>query len=279
MTKNILITGASSGIGLKTALVLKQRGYHVFATARKQEDLDKLQKEGIDALWLDLNDLQSIEKAVKTLEEKTQGNIDVLINNASYAQPGAIEDLSQEAIKAQFQANVFGPLYLTQLILKLMRRQGNGRIIQIGSLLGYVTMPFRGAYNASKFALEAITDTLRQELAKTNIHVSIIEPGPISSNLRQNAKDKFQTHIDETNSQHAKTYENMRQDFFKLTQDKAFYLPPEAVTKKILHAIEKKRPKARYYVGFPAYLFMVLRRLLPTKLLDKIILEVLKHES
>lgn len=278
MTKTILITGCSSGIGLCLAKGLKDRGYRVFATARKEEDVKRLNDLGFESVLLDVNDSSSIKEAVDKIAALTQGKIDILINNSSYAQGGALEDLSRNAIREQFETNLFGPLELTGLVIPLMRRQKEGRIIQIGSLLGYVTMPFRGAYNASKHALEGLTDTLRQELHKTKIKVVLIEPGPIESKIRENAKHHFLKHIPLQSTHHQKTYQKMEEEFFAIKEKSFFYLPAEAVLKKVIQAIESKNPKARYYVGFPAYLFQVLKRWLPTKVLDQIIYHIVKKE-
>jgi short-subunit dehydrogenase len=278
MKKTILITGCSSGIGLCLAKGLKKRGHRVLATARKEDDVKLLMDLGLESVQLDVNDSNSIKKAMQNIIALTDGKIDVLINNCSYAQGGAIEDLTRDAMREQFETNLFGPMELTGLVIKLMRHQNEGRIVQIVSLLGYVTMPFRGAYNASKHALEGLTDTLRQELRGTNIKVSLIEPGPIHSKIRDNAKKYFLKHIDLENTAHKKTYEKMEKEFFAIKSKSPFYLSPEAVLKKVIHAVESKKPKLRYYVGFPAHLFCILKRLLPTKALDWVMYQIIKKE-
>jgi NAD(P)-dependent dehydrogenase (short-subunit alcohol dehydrogenase family) len=278
MKKIILITGCSSGIGLCCAKGLKARGHRVFATARKLEDVRKLEKLGLESLPLDINDSASIKSAIKTICDRTDGKLDVLFNNCSYAQAGATEDLTREVIRAQFETNLFGPMELTNQVIKIMRKQGSGRIIFTGSLLGYITMPFRSAYNASKFALEGLVNTLRQELRNSKISVSIIEPGPIHSKIRENAKDNFLQNIDHENSAHKKTYEKMAKEFFEINAKESFYLPPDAVLKKLIHAVENKKPKTHYYVGFPSHFFMLLKRALPAKALDWVIYQIVKKE-
>jgi short-subunit dehydrogenase len=278
MQKTVLITGCSSGIGLACAQELQKRDYNVFATVRQAADVKKLTRLGLNSIQLDITDSNSIKDALKTITQQTNNRLDILINNCSYAQAGAIEDLTKKVIQAQFETNLFGPLELTTHVLKIMRQQNHGRIIQIGSLLGYVSMPYRGAYCASKFALEGLSDTLRQELHNTNIHVAIIEPGPIHSKIRANAKKRFLENLDLKNSIHHKTYQKMHDEFFSIDAKKSFYLQPEAVIKKIIQAITCKKPKARYYVGFPAHFFSLLKHILPTFLLDRIILEILKRE-
>ena len=183
--KAILITGCSSGIGLCVARGLSSRGYRVFATARKSSDVEVLNKEGLESLVLDLDDPHSITAAVEEILIRTNGRLDALFNNGAYGQPGAVEDLSRDVLRAQFETNLFGWHQLTNLVLPVMRRQGHGRIIHNSSVLGFVALRYRGAYNASKYALEGLADTMRLELAGTHLHVSIIEPGPISSRFRQ----------------------------------------------------------------------------------------------
>lgn len=269
--KTILITGCSSGIGLCAAKVLQARGYRVFATARQLEDVARLQAEGLEALQLDLAESESIQRAVATILQRTGGTLDALFNNGAYGQPGAIEDLQREVLRAQFETNLFGWVELTNLLLPVMRRQGHGRIIQNSSILGLVAMPFRGAYNASKFALEGLTDTLRQELRGSNIHVSLIEPGPILSQFRKNSLKIFASTIDINHSVHRVLYEKMLARLSKAGPAVPFTLPPEAVVGKLIHALESPRPRPRYHVTFPTYLFGFLRRILGARTLDRIL--------
>jgi short-subunit dehydrogenase len=219
-------------------------------------------------LVLDLTDSQSIQDGVKTVLEQTNGQLYALFNNAAFGQPGAVEDLSRDTLRQQFETNLFGTHELTKLIIPIMRRQGEGRIIQNSSILGMVVLPYRGAYNASKFALEGLSDTLRLELAGSGIQVSLIEPGPITSQFRANAYRLFKHNIDAKNSVHEKIYLKIEQRLLAKEAVVPFTLEPEAVLKKVIHALESPRPKIRYYVTFPTYLFTTLKRLLPQQAMD-----------
>ena len=185
--KSVLITGCSTGIGRSAAEILKQRGYRVFATARKHEDVAQLIEEGFESVQLDLANSASIHAAVKTILHKTDGKLYALFNNGAYGQAGAVEDLTRDMLREQFETNLFGTHELTNLLIPVMRRQGEGRIIQNSSVLGFVSLKYRGAYNASKYALEGLTDTLRMELKGSGIYISLIEPGPIETSFRKNA--------------------------------------------------------------------------------------------
>jgi NAD(P)-dependent dehydrogenase (short-subunit alcohol dehydrogenase family) len=269
--KTILITGCSSGIGLCVARGLLGRGYRVFATARKPADVETLNTEGFESLLLDLDDPHSITAAVGEILTRTNGRLDALFNNGAYGQPGAVEDLSREVLRAQFETNLFGWHQLTNLVLPVMRRQGHGRILHNSSVLGFVALRYRGAYNASKYALEGLADTLRLELAGTNIHVALIEPGPISSRFRENAFAAYQRNIDPGRSAHREKYLQMEQRLTTRGPAVPFTLPPEAVLKKVIHALESPRPKARYYVTFPTYLFAFLKRVLTDRAMDRVL--------
>lgn len=273
-SKTILITGCSTGIGYTTAVELKKRGYNVIATARKQEAVSRLQQQGFTAIQLDLADSSSIQQAVNLAVQLTGGKIDALFNNAAFGQPGAVEDLTRDVLRFQFETNLFGTHELTNLIIPLMRQQGHGRIIYNSSILGLVAMPYRGAYNASKFALEGLADTLRLELYGTNIHISLIEPGPILSDFRKNAFALYKKNIDPTHSYHNQTYKIMEVRLQKEGAAAPFTLPAFAVTQKVIHALEAKHPKMRYYVTFPTYLFAVLKRILPMSWLDALLKKV-----
>lgn len=273
--KSILITGCSSGIGQCTANMLKERGHRVFATARKAEDVAKLSGQGFEAVQLDVNDSSSIQCAVSEVLEKTGGTLDVLINNAGYAQPASVEDLSRDAIHAQFETNLFGLLELTNLILPIMHKQDHGRVISISSVLGLVAMPFNsGAYISSKFALEGLMDCLRMELHKTNIDICLIEPGPIESNFRQNARRTFQQDPALQSSKHKEFYTAWLNRKERKKEESLLTRPPEAVAKKIIHAVESNKPKAHYYVTFATYFLAWARRLLPSSLLDALIRKI-----
>ncbi len=269
--KTVLITGCSSGIGECLAAAIHARdGYRVVATARRGEDVERLRRSGPDALQLDLADPDSISAAVEGALERGGGRIDILINNGAYGQPGAVEDLSREVLRAQFEVNLFGTHELTNLVLPVMRRQGTGRIIQISSILGLVSLPFRGAYNASKHALEALSDTLRLELRGTGIHVSLIEPGPIESRFRHNAMRRFEEHIRAEDSPHRERYKIVRARLHS-DQPDPFTLPPEAVLTKTLLAMERRHPRPRYLVTVPAHGLARLKRVLPDRLFDALL--------
>jgi len=277
--QSILISGCSSGIGLCVAEGLLARGYRVFASARREEDVQLLRDRGLEALRLDLADSSSIEGAVDEVLERTGGSLDALFNNGAYGQPGAVEDLRRDVLREQFETNLFGTHELTCKVLPIMRRQGHGRIIHNSSVLGLIALPFRGAYNSSKYALEGLTDTLRLELHGSGIHISLIEPGPVISRFRANAMAKYQQNIDKTNSPFRETYEAMERRLKKEGPAAPFTLPPEAVLEKVVHALESKRPKVRYYVTFPTYLFATLRRLLPHRGLDWVLRRVSSGEN
>ncbi len=267
----ILITGCSSGIGHCVAHGLQARGWRVFATARQPADVERLRAEGLESLPLDVCDATSIQLAVAEVLAETGGRLDALFNNAGYGQPGAVEDVSRAALREQFETNVLGALELTNWIIPVMRRQGRGRILYNSSVLGLVAFPYRGAYVASKFALEGLADTLRLELAGTGIQVSLIEPGPILSRFRDNAHAAYQRHIQAENSPHREQYAAMEARLRKKGPAAPFTLPPEAVLRRVIHALESPRPHARYPVTVPTYLFSALRRLLPTRMLDAIL--------
>lgn len=273
MTRSVLITGCSSGIGRCLALGLKARGWRVFASVRQEKDLADLRAAGLDARVLDLRSSESIRAAVKEVLAVTGGTLDALINNGAYGQPGAVEDLTRTALREQFETNLFGTQELTNLVLPVMRCQGHGRIIQVSSLLGIVCLAYRGAYNASKFALEALTDTLRLELRGTSIHIALVEPGPITSRFRANAFDAYKRNIDKPKSAHREYYERVER---RLGGEKPlpFTLPPEAVLEKVMHALEARKPKLRYPVTFPSHAFTWVRRLLPGRALDWVLARV-----
>jgi len=267
--KTVLITGCSSGIGLCLTYGLRSAGYRVFATARKKEDILKLKKLGFDAFLLDLASSRSIKAAICEIYQKTD-SLYALINNGAYGQAGALEDITREALEKQFQVNVFGWHELTNLVLPSMKEKNMGRVVYISSVLGFVAMPFRGPYVASKFATEGIVDTLRLELKKTKIKLSLIQPGPIESKFRQNAFLAFKENVDSSNSDYRREYKAMIK---RLNSDKnaKFTLAPESVLQCVLHALESKAPKNHYRVTFPTKLFGILCRILPSSLMDHIL--------
>lgn len=278
VSKSIFITGCSSGIGYDAAIALKQRGHRVIASCRKQADVDALIAQGIETIQLDVTQEQSIIEAVKQLLEKTNGHLDVLINNAGYGQAGALEDVPRSALIAQFNTNVFGLMDVIRLIIPVMRAQGSGRIINISSLLGFVSMPFRGAYNASKHAVEGLSDTLRLELKPAGIDVITIQPGPIHSRFRDHAVDESLQQINIERSYFKSQYQQMLASFKDAKDESIFTKAPAAVVDKLIIAIESKSPKPKYLVTFPSYLFMVLKRMLPVRLMDKFMALISKRE-
>jgi len=272
-TRNILITGCSTGIGRCLALGLRQRGYRVFATVRQARDVAALEADGLESFVLDLDSSDSIRAGAAETLRRSGGRLDALINNGGYGQPGAVEDLSREALRAQFETIVFGWQELTNLLLPTFRAQGGGRIVQISSVLGYSSIPFRGAYIAAKHAVEALADTMRLELRGTGIEVALIEPGPITSRFRANAQRAFERHIDTARSVHREYYARVRSRLGG-TKPLPFTLPPEAVLAKVIHALEARRPRPRYPVTVPAHLFWWLRRVLGTRTLDRLMLAI-----
>lgn len=270
--RSILVTGCSSGIGLAAAQALHARGYRVFASARRAEDLARLRAMGMDAHYLDTADSASIAACVDSVLAATGGGLDAVFHNAGYGQSGALEDLPRAALRLQFEANVFGVHELNALLLPVMRRQGYGRIIINSSVLGFVALKFRGAYAASKYALEAIADTLRLELEGTPIHVSLIEPGPVESRFRPNSLAAFARYVGAPQaSAHAEAYRKFIANLKHEGPITKWTLPATACVPPLLHALESKKPKARYAVTFPTHALTWLKRLLPASILDKVL--------
>lgn len=273
--RSVLITGCSSGIGRVTAEVLRGRGYRVFASARKEADVAALRGEGFEAVRLDLTDPESIREAVDWVLAQTGGTLDALFNNGAYGQPGAVEDLTLAALREQFETNLFGTHELTRRVIPVMRRQGHGRIIQNSSVLGFVALAYRGAYVASKHALEGLSDALRLELRGSGIQVVLVEPGPIVTRFRRNAYEAFCRHVEAGSSVHGENYARMNaKRLASREEDEPFVLPPEAVARVVVRALESRRPALRYRVTFPTRLFAGLKRLLPGRLLDALLVRV-----
>lgn len=269
--RSILVTGCSSGIGETCALGLHARGWRVFTTARQPDDLRRLEEAGLEAVHLDYREPRSIAAAVDQIADRLGAVPDALFNNGAYGQPGAVEDLPRDVLRAQFETNLFGWHELTCRLLPGMRARGSGRIVQCSSVLGLVAMKWRGAYNASKFALEGLTDTLRLELRGSGIHVSLIEPGPIASRFTEHALKAMRDNIDMENSPHAEAYRRHLARLEGGGTSSPFKLPPDAVLKRLVHALEAPRPKPRYYVTVPTYLMASLRRILPYRALDRVL--------
>lgn len=268
--RTILITGCSSGIGWHCAIGMRRRGWRVFATARKPEDLQRLDAEGLEAIYLDYTERDSVAACAAEVSKRTGGKLDALFNNGAYGQPGAVEDLRREVLEAQFSANVFGWHQLATLCLPLMRANGSGRIVQCSSVLGLVALKWRGAYNASKFAIEALSDTMRLELRGSNIHVVLIEPGPITSRFVERSLAAFNANIDAENSHYKKAYERQRARLGRGGSNR-YKLGPEAVLEKLVHAVENETPKARYFVTRPTTYMAIARRILPQRVLDYVL--------
>ena len=269
--RSILVTGCSSGIGAHCACALRDDGWQVFATARKPEDIDALTAAGFSAHYLDYREEDSIEALFETVMQESGGRIDSLFNNGAYSQAGAIEDLPTDALKQQFEANVFGWHTLTRQVIPVMRGQGSGRIVQCSSILGLVPMRWRGAYNASKFALEALSVTMRMELAGSGIHVSLIESGPIESKIASNALTYIERYIDIEGSVHRQAYKPELQRMRQGGVRSKHKFGPEAVYSVLKHALESPRPKPHYVVTRPAKIGVALKRLLPARTLYEIL--------
>lgn len=267
--KSILITGCSSGIGYASAIGLRTAGWRVFASCRKREDCDRMRAEGFDSPLIDYSDSATITAGLAEVLEATGGQLHALFNNGAYGTPGAVEDVPTDALREIFETNFFGWHALTRAVIPVMRKQGHGRIVQCSSVLGLVTLPWRGAYNSTKFALEGLTDTLRIEMRDTPIHVVLIEPGPVTSRIRANSIPHFERWIDWEASPRIDQYRTrLRKRLYQDNGPDMFELPPEAVVKKLRHALESPRPRPRYFVTTPTYVMAGLRRLLPTRALD-----------
>jgi len=272
--RSILITGCSSGIGLDAAKTLSAKGWRVLATCRQEKDVEVLRSEGLESFVLDYASSNSVSYGAQKALEMTGGKLDALFNNGAYAIPGLVEDLPRDALQAIFGTNLFGQFELINLILPAMRQQGYGRIINCSSVLGFAAQPFRGAYNATKFAMEGLSDTLRLELHGGPIDVILIEPGPINTRIRQNSIAPFERWINWKESEQQEQYEKILRPRLYETSGKKdrFELEPSAVTAKLIQALESRRPKARYYVTVPTHAAGLLKRVLSTALFDKILL-------
>ncbi|MGM0518506.1 MAG: SDR family NAD(P)-dependent oxidoreductase [Campylobacterota bacterium] len=269
--KNILITGCSSGIGLQTAITLKENRYKVYATARKEEDVQMLKELGFDAHKVDVTNKENIENILKYILKEDK-KLDAVFNNAGYGQPGAIEDVSVESLKKQFETNVFGLHEVTLQTMEIFRKQGFGKIIQHSSVLGIISLKFRGAYNASKYAIEGLADTMRQEVMDSNIYISSINTGPVTSKFRQNALKNFNENIDIENSFFKDIYNQELKIRLENKEDNTpFNLPASSVADVVLKIMQATKPKPRYYVTKATYLLGFAKRVLSTSLLDKLL--------
>ena len=264
MCKAILISGCSTGIGLKTAEVLQARGYQVIASCRRENDIENLKARGLKhVIQLDVACSTSIDRAIESALSLCDGKLFALFNNAGFGQPGALEDVSREVLRQQFETNVFGVHELTQKLIPTFLRQGDARIIQHSSILGLLGMSGRGAYCASKYALEGLTDVMRLELRNTPIKISLIEPGPILSDFRKNSLLALKQNIDIENSRHRALYEAAITRMETEGPAMPFTLPAGAVTKRVIRILESRNPKPRYYVTTPTYFLSAMKRILP----------------
>jgi len=270
-TGTILITGASSGIGAHCARALRAEGWRVFATARTKADIAALEADGLEALYLDYRDGGSIAAAFEAVTARTGGKLDALFNNGGYAQPGAVEDLPVEALREQFEANFFGWHDLARRVVPAMRAAGRGRIVQCSSILGLTPVKYRGAYVASKHALEGLTLCLRAELEGSGVHVSLIEPGPVKSRIAANALGWFLRNIDHENSPHRPAYQAQLARMQAGGSVSRFKAGPEAVHAALRHALLSPRPRPHYVVTVPARAGVVLKRVLPARLFYRVL--------
>ena len=275
MQKTILITGCSSGIGLNAARGMRARGWRVFAACRQQKDCDRMRTEGFDSPRIDYTDPASIEAGLAQVLAATGGTLDALFNNGGHQLSGAVEDLPRDGLRAIFEANFFGWHDLTRQVIPVMRAQGHGRIVNCSSSLGLVSIPWRGAYAATKHALEGWADTLRIELKGSGIEVVLIEPGPITTPLRKKGIVYFERYIDWENSAKRAEYEaQLLPRIYRETGKDRFELSPDAVTEKLIRALEARRPSPRYYVTVPTYLTGYLRRVLGTRAIDWLVTRI-----
>lgn len=266
MKRVALVTGASSGIGYDTAVLLKEAGLVVYGAARRVERLEKLKEVGVKVIALDVTIEASVNDCIERII-KEEGRLDVLVNNAGYGSFGAVEDVPLEEAKRQFEVNIFGLARLTQLALPLMRKNNYGRIINMSSMGGKITTFFGAWYHATKFALEAFSDCLRFEVKEFGIEVSVIEPGPIKTewgfisaeNLRKTSgKGAYAKPANKTADGLEKMYSSN------------YLTKPKTIAKSIVHAATARRPKTRYLIGFGAKPAVFLRRILPDRLWDRV---------
>lgn len=271
MTKSILITGSSSGIGYAAAHALNARGWRVFASVRKPSDKERLEAEGLESVRIDCADTASIEDGLAEALDRTGGRLDAVFNNAGFGLPGAVEDLPTDGLRETFETNVFGLHHLTRAVIPTMRAQGHGRIVQHSSGFGRHVMKWRGAYNASKHALEGLTDTLRLEMRGTGIFISTLNTGPVTSKFRVNSIPQFERWIDWENSADPERYKReLLRHLYEDTGRAPFQREPDAVIRRLIHAVESPRPRPRYHITGATHIAEGLRRVLPQRALDAI---------
>ena len=267
-SKTVLVTGCSSGIGEATANYLRGEGWDVFPTARSEFDLEKLRSLGFEALSLDLCDSNSIKDCVSRLLRQCPAGIGAIVNNAGIAIPGAIEDLTREDLKMQFEVNVFGLHELTNRLIPTMRDQGWGRIVNISSIYGVLTAPMLGGYCASKYALEALSNAQRMALFGSGVGLSLVEPGPIVSCFRRNAYESLKNRVTAEHHFYTGYDKFLRRKLVDPQRKTRFMQSPQQVAKKVLHAITSDNPRQRYLVTLPAYAGYFMARILPGPAID-----------
>jgi NAD(P)-dependent dehydrogenase (short-subunit alcohol dehydrogenase family) len=273
MTKSVLITGCSSGIGYDAAKTLRRRGWRVFATCRSDSDCERLRGEDFESFRLDYADEASLATAVAEVEQRTGGVLDALFNNGAHALPGAVEDVPRDGLRAIFEVNLFGPFDLINRCLPMLHAADSARVVNCSSVLGFAAIPFRGAYSATKFAMEGLTDTMRRENPGGPVRFILIEPGPIATRIRENAIPHFEKWIDWQASRRRDFYEkHFRPRLYRKDNRRdRFELPPSAVSRKLVHALEASRPRERYFVTVPTWFASIVTRLLPTGWQDRLL--------
>ena len=271
-TKNILITGCSSGIGKNVAITLHNKGWRVFATCRSKTDCTFFTKLGIESFPLDLLKEESINCAVSLVKQKTKSQLDVLFNNGAYAIPGAIQDIPRSAMREIFEVNVFGQIDLINRCIPLMMSSDYPKIINCSSVLGFISLPYRGLYSATKYSIEALTDALRRENYDSKIKFVLIQPGPINTDIKKKSIKHFEKWIDWKKSIHQKTYENkvIKRLYDNNYKDSfnSYELQPDEVTKILINVLNSKKPKARYKITIQTKIAQIMIKLLPTNTLD-----------
>lgn len=268
--KSILITGCSSGIGFDAAHGLARAGYRVFATCRLEGDCERLRAEGLESFPLDYTSTTSIHEGLAEALRRTGGTLDALYNNGAYGLPAAVEDVPTDALREIFETNFFGWHELTRAVIPVMRAQGHGTIINCSSVLGFTAIKWRGAYAATKHALEGLTDVLRLELKGSGISVVLIEPGPISSDIRKKSIPRFEKWINWQASPLRADYEAtlLKRLYSTSTKPDPFQKPASAVTAVLLKILATKRPKPRYFITLPTHVAGWARRLLSSRMRD-----------
>jgi len=280
-SKTVLVTGCSSGIGMATARLLRERGWQVAPTARKAADLDMLRTEGFDPVALDVADSASIADAASEVLRRFNGQLGAIVNNAGFGLTSAIEDAPRAMFRELFEVNVFGLQELTNRFIPFFRKQGYGRIVNVSSVLGELSLPFAGIYSASKFAVEAVSDALRRELFDSGVAVSIVQPGPIKTKFSENLAHRTERYPSNPDSPFSSFYkeaiETRKTGRAARTAEK-FMLPPEAVAEKIFQCLESPKPKIRVRVTAVAHFGAFVRRFVSAALVDAVMISKLREK-